>query len=1025
MKIESQQIPHIYRNRFLRDGAASTAVNISQSGSGGGSNVTTTPFLPVNLWGNYFDDTEDISGNLSGVGSITADGSISTSSDVICSTLLANDVSANTVTTNYIDTNSLDADSANILQAVINQLQSTNITTEFLTVTKQAHFFSLIIDELKHVGGQIILSPANAVLDYVTQLQSGDYRCYFRAKDKNGKQITNNFVTNDQVICQTFNVATGTSYNVSNKYYWRLCVATGRTTIVLNGENTECHFIDLSDTVRDGRSVPEVGDNIAQLGYIASGNNNRKNAIILSAYQSIDSGLTAPSIAQYKGIVSFGLSPYRYTYFAGNGNSIRGDLKITTGEDVSSLINNVSSGLTDVSTLINNVSTYVSDVSANLAQLSVTVDAISSSVGHIDVRVGARNLLRGTKTLDTTYCSQYYNATVTPNAKDGFTSISKSVNNLSEDVDVLQWVGQITPIADEYYTLSFYARGSGQIYTFFYPDCVASGKSNTGQTTTSNDGWLQTTLTSSWKRYTYTWQTKTNVSGAKHVLCARLPRNTVGSVELCGVQFEHGNIATDWSPAVEDIDGQFYTVNQSISSIVQNASSIESRVTTIENGNYVSESTLLQTANQIRAQINTSLGSTGIDITNQLITLSAANVSINGNLNLYDNNNAGFTIYDENNTPRVNIQSDAIDSLANIQQYDTYEHYTSTASLTTEWWDLTCIVGVFSLSQHTTLLIDKFNVQLYGDGPVYPTATTTTVEVRIEKTNGDYSKTYTLTTNKQDTYGNYRNLTDKVRWAAPTAGTYRVQYRCTNSTILSQSTTLHLNVNSRVQQSALTQTYIGRDGFYTKQGPHKIIYMSESELQLKHGFNGIRFADADNDLRNNSAMCALAGVVGSGPVYRPLWMPFYNFTPMFQVGVGTTPYLFIYQYIANISANKYAFQINAQRDSGICYVRGQAVDSNNNAQESWVILPPETFTDTNTGYTASLPIGYTVTIINDSGGPLYVVPSTYTEHSVKIVDSNQNDNWYCSLNGTMTDDTYIYIGSYAGGRHWRALHDTQ
>jgi hypothetical protein len=122
------------------------------------------------------------------------------------------------------------------------------------------------------------------VIDYVTQLQSGNYRCYFRAKDKNGKQIANNFVTNDQVICQTFNVATGTSYNVSNKYYWRLCMGTGRTTIVLDGEETECHYIDLSDTVRDGRSVPEAGDNIAQLGYVATGNNNRKNAIILSAY---------------------------------------------------------------------------------------------------------------------------------------------------------------------------------------------------------------------------------------------------------------------------------------------------------------------------------------------------------------------------------------------------------------------------------------------------------------------------------------------------------------------------------------------------------------------------------------------------------------------------------------------------------------------------------------------------------------------------------------------------------------------
>jgi len=49
MKIESQQIPHIYRNRFLRDGGASTAVNISQSGSG--STTTTNTFNPVYIWG--------------------------------------------------------------------------------------------------------------------------------------------------------------------------------------------------------------------------------------------------------------------------------------------------------------------------------------------------------------------------------------------------------------------------------------------------------------------------------------------------------------------------------------------------------------------------------------------------------------------------------------------------------------------------------------------------------------------------------------------------------------------------------------------------------------------------------------------------------------------------------------------------------------------------------------------------------------------------------------------------------------
>ena len=58
---------------------------------------------------------------------------------------------------------------------------------------------------------------------------------------------------------------------------------------------------------------------------------------------------------------------------------------------------------------------------------------------------------------------------------------------------------------------------------------------------------------------------------------------------------------------------------------------------------------------EIIARINSSLGPTGIDIVNQKITLTAANTVINGNLNLYDSNNSGFTVYDDTNTPRVNI----------------------------------------------------------------------------------------------------------------------------------------------------------------------------------------------------------------------------------------------------------------------------------------------------------------------------------------------------------------------------------
>jgi hypothetical protein len=77
----------------------------------------------------------------------------------------------------------------------------------------------------------------------------------------------------------------------------------------------------------------------------------------------------------------------------------------------------------------------------------------------------------------------------------------------------------------------------------------------------------------------------------------------------------------------------------------------------------------------IIARVNSSLGTTGIDIENQKITLTAQNTEIVGNLNLYDSQNNGLTVYDDTSTARVNIQSDTLDSIANIASNDTFTHY--------------------------------------------------------------------------------------------------------------------------------------------------------------------------------------------------------------------------------------------------------------------------------------------------------------------------------------------------------------
>lgn len=138
------------------------------------------------------------------------------------------------IKTNTIKTEDLDA-----TKAWIEELNSKYITTEYLTVTKQAHFFELIIDKVRAVGGTMIMSQAQSVIDYakamkkvgstyvevpITSNEAQYYDVFFLGKDENNNRtITNDWVPGDQAYCQSFNnVSTGVNYDVSNKYYWRL-----------------------------------------------------------------------------------------------------------------------------------------------------------------------------------------------------------------------------------------------------------------------------------------------------------------------------------------------------------------------------------------------------------------------------------------------------------------------------------------------------------------------------------------------------------------------------------------------------------------------------------------------------------------------------------------------------------------------------------------------------------------------------------------------------------------------------------
>ena len=181
---------------------------------------------------------------------------------------------------------------------------------DYLEVIGKAIFRSLQIDEYKHIGGNIVLSGANAIIEKVVPV-SGGWKCYLHTDDGE-KAITNDWEPGDQALCQTFNIRAGVYENVSNRYYWRVVSA------VAQKSATEKAYIVITadDAYRDksiDNDVPMAGDNIVLCGHntlwdVANGidptlNRNRMNVTMITT--SKEEGGT---IEVYRNIHDFSLS---------------------------------------------------------------------------------------------------------------------------------------------------------------------------------------------------------------------------------------------------------------------------------------------------------------------------------------------------------------------------------------------------------------------------------------------------------------------------------------------------------------------------------------------------------------------------------------------------------------------------------------------------------------------------------------------------------------------------------------------
>ena len=192
-----------------------------------------------------------------------------------------------------------------------------HLITDYLEVRMKAIFEELVINKTSTIGGKEIISPAGGVVAHKVEevtvtynnVSQKAYRCYFLAEQE-GDEVDNDFVVNDQVRSESFNVCKGTYHKAGNHFYWRLVIGRDEDPVELEGK--KYHYIDLSDTdCATASDVPAKGDVLNQCGNRTDV--ERQNCLIFSAVDTY-----SPSISLYHGINSYSFANREYVEYGVN-----------------------------------------------------------------------------------------------------------------------------------------------------------------------------------------------------------------------------------------------------------------------------------------------------------------------------------------------------------------------------------------------------------------------------------------------------------------------------------------------------------------------------------------------------------------------------------------------------------------------------------------------------------------------------------------------------------------------------------
>lgn len=192
-----------------------------------------------------------------------------------------------------------------------------HLITDYLEVRMKAIFEELVINKTSTIGGKEIISPAGGVVAHKVEevtvtynnVSQKAYRCYFLA-EQDGDKIDNDFVVEDQVRSESFNLNAGKYHKTGNHFFWRLVIGRDEDPVELEGK--KYHYIDLSDTdCATASDVPAKGDVLNQCGNRTDV--ERQNCLIFSSVDTY-----SPSISLYHGINSYSFANREYVDYGVN-----------------------------------------------------------------------------------------------------------------------------------------------------------------------------------------------------------------------------------------------------------------------------------------------------------------------------------------------------------------------------------------------------------------------------------------------------------------------------------------------------------------------------------------------------------------------------------------------------------------------------------------------------------------------------------------------------------------------------------